>query len=342
MAIRIATERDAELWRAFVETHPQCGNYHRWPWKRVIEEAFGWPTFYLVAESDGRATGILPLVFQKSVFFGSLLCSLPFFSEAGIVTEDRETAQSLLAEAIRLATELRTQYLELRHNRLAPIDLPAKTKKVTLRCNVSNEPEEIMQRLSTKMRTNVRRAQKSGIEAEFATSEFLDDFYCVFAKKMRDLGTPVYSKRFFETILKVFPEEAFICRLRHRGMTVGVAFLTGYRQTIEANWSASLPQLLSLRPNMALFWNLLCFAGKRGYSEFDFGRSSVGSGTYSFKMQWGAKPTQLYWNYWISSGETVPELDSESPRYRAAIWVWKRLPLAVTNLVGPSIARCLP
>jgi len=342
MSIRIATERDAEPWQTFVETHPQCTNYHRWPWKRVIEEAFGWPSFYLVAESDGRTTGILPLVFQKSVLFGSLLCSIPFFSEAGIVAESPETERALLAEAIRLAKELKTQYLELRQDRPVSIDLPVKTKKVILLCEVSREPEEIMQRLTTKMRTNVRRVQKSGMEVEFAAKEFLDDFYSVFAKKMRDLGTPVYSKRFFEVILEVFPGEAFICRLRHQGKTVGAGFLTGYRQRIEANWSASLPQAASLRPNMALFWNLLCFAGRKGYSEFDFGRSSVGSGTYAFKLQWGATPTQLYWNYWTPSGETAPELDSDSPRYRAAIWLWKRLPLAVTNLVGPSIARCLP
>jgi serine/alanine adding enzyme len=342
MQVIVATEKDSALWEDFVERHEQCVNYHRWRWKKVIEESFHWKTYYLMAEEKGFVQGILPLSANKSLLFGNLLCSLPFFSEAGIVAESRVATDALISEAIRLAQNLRIDYIELRHTHDASVRWPAKTNKVTLVCDVSADSEENMRRLSTKMRTNVRRSLRSGLEAEFGGAEFLRDFYEIFCRKMHELGTPAYGKRFFEIILENFPDDAFVCRVRHSGKTVGAAFLTGYRGAIEANWSASSPDAMSLRPNMFLFWELLSFAGRKGYRIFDFGRSSVNSGTYNFKQQWNTRIVPLYWNYWSQSGEQVLELNPSNPRYRAAIWAWKRLPLAMTKVLGPSIARFLP
>lgn len=342
MLLRVATDEDSLTWDSFVAVHEHCVNYHRWAWKRVIEQAFGWKTYYLMAKEGGSIAGVLPLVWLKSKLFGNLLCSLPFFSEAGLVADSPEAGEALLGEAIRIARDVKAEYIELRHRGESPVSWPAKTAKVTLECDVFSDAEENMRRLSTKMRTNVRRSLKLGLKAEFGQREFLDDFYQVFCLKMRELGTPVYSRRFFETILEHFPGESFICRVRQGRETVATGFLTGWRGAMEANWSAASPKAMNLRPNMFLFWQMLCFAGQSGYRVFDFGRSSVGSGTYEFKQQWNTRVVTLHWNYWKASGEGTLELDPENPRYRAAIWAWQRLPIAVTKWIGPPIARCLP
>jgi|SRR5690348_862617 len=342
MRVLTATEKEAGCWEEFVARHRECVNYHRWGWKGVIERAFRWKAHYLIAEEGGEVQGILPLCENESRFFGHLLCSVPFFSEAGIVAQSRRAANALAEQAIQIAERTGAEYIELRHAHEALPAWGAITNKVTLVCDVFATPEENMQHLSTKMRTNVRRSLRTGIEAEFGGREFLGDFYEIFCHKMRELGTPPYSKRFFEIILEAFPNESFVCRIKHSGGTVGAAFLTGYGHTIEANWSACLPDAMSLRPNMFLFWELVCFAGRKGYRVFDFGRSSIGSGTYHFKQQWNTRVIPLYWNYWRASGEQALELNPNNPRYRAAIWTWKRLPLALTKLLGPAIARCLP
>ena len=342
MRVRVATDQNSPDWDSFVAGHPRCVNYHRWAWKRVIEQAFGWNAFYLMAEEEGNIVGILPLVWLKSKLFGNRLCSLPFFSEAGLVADLPGASDALLEESVRIAREVKANYIELRHRWESPISWPAKTNKVTLECDVSPDVEENMQRLSTKMRTNVRRSLKLDLEADFGQREFLEDFYRVFCLKMRELGTPVYSRRFFTAILDHFPRESFICRVRLGGETVAAGFLTGYRSGMEANWSAASPKAMNLRPNMFLFWQMLCFAGQQGYRVFDFGRSSVGSGTYEFKQQWNTRVVPLHWNYWNESGDEALELNPENPRYRTAIWAWQRLPIAVTKWIGPSIARCLP
>lgn len=342
MRVTLATENNSTEWDAYVSQRPVCVNYHRWGWKRVIEEAFRWQSFYLMAEENGKTVGILPLVWLKSRVFGSLLCSVPFFSSAGLVADTPAACEALLAEALRIARESNAKYVELRHRRLTDVPWPSKTSKVTLECDIFPTAEENMQHLSTKMRTNVRRALKSDLEASFGGQELLPDFYDVFSLKMRELGTPVYSRAFFEGILRHFPEESFICLVRHKQKVVAAGLLTGYRGSIEANWSAASPKAMNLRPNMFLFWQMLCAAGERGYRVFDFGRSSVGSGTYQFKQQWNTRVVPLYWNYWSETGENAMELNPDNPKYRAAIWTWQRLPVFFTKWIGPSIARCLP
>ncbi len=342
MKVLLANESDSVRWQQFIETHPSSTNYHRWQWRQVVQRAFGWSSFYFLAEEDGKICGMLPLVWLKSRIFGNLLCSVPFFSHAGIVADAKESQAELLAAAIDLARKLKASYVELRHRQRLSLGLLSKTSKNTLVCDLFADQEELLRRLTTKMRTNVRRAMKTGLRAEFGGDELLDDFYEVFGLKMRELGTPVYGKAFFAEILRTFPGESYVCRIRHEGRTVAAAFLTGYRDSVEANWSASPQQFLHLRPNMFMFWSLLCFAGQKGYRVFDFGRSTVGSGTYEFKLQWNTRPQPLFWDYWTPSGAPAPELNPENPRYKLAIWAWRKMPLFLTKLLGPPIARCLP
>jgi FemAB-related protein (PEP-CTERM system-associated) len=337
-----ADEATARLWQQFVDDHVEASRYHRWGWKQVIERSFGWPTFYLMAEENDRVRGILPLAWQKSWVFGSFLTSLPFLNGGGIVAEDPQAEQSLLHEAINLARRLGVRYLELRHRGDHGLNLPSKTTKVAPVLPVEPNSEKMWQSLHHKVRTDIRKAMKSELVATFGGRELLSEFYAAFAENMRDLGTPVYSRSFFSEVLRAFPDETHICLLRHGPTPVATSFLIGFRDTVEAGWSASRYGYLRMRPNMLLYWQLLCFAGERHYRYFDFGRSTVGSGTHRFKQQWGTTDVPLHWDYWLRDGGDLPELNPENPRYRLAIWVWRKLPVAVTKLIGPRIVRCLP
>lgn len=337
-----ANSEDAKSWSRFVSAHALATNYHRWEWKQVFERSFGWPTYYWMAEENGDVVGVLPVVWQKSRLFGSFLTSLPFVNAGGVLANTPEIEQALLGEAVRFATEVRAQYVELRHREEHGLNLPTKKTKVTLILPVGPDRDKMWKDLSTKMRTKVRKSLSFGMTAEFGGLDFLDDFYSVFSRNMRDLGTPVYSRNFFQEILRAFPQDTHICVVRHNKVPVAVSFLSGYRDRIEAVWSSSVQKYLSLKPNLTLYWNLLCFAGGKGYRLFDFGRSSVDSGTHEFKLQWGAETVQLYWDYWLPIGNQFPELNPENTKYRAAIWLWQRIPVPFTRILGPRIVRCLP
>ena len=153
---------------------------------------------------------------------------------------------------------------------------------------------------------------------------------------MRDLGTPVYPQSFFESIIKHFPSEASIHVVTIEGKPVAAGFLLAHRDRVEIPWASSLREYNRISVNMLLYWDILKTAILREYKVFDFGRSSKDVGTYRFKKQWGANELQLYWHYWLRQGETLPELNPANPKFQLAIHIWRKLPLAVANRLGPT------
>jgi FemAB-related protein (PEP-CTERM system-associated) len=277
----------------------------------------------------------------KSLLFGNFMVSLPYFNYGGICTIGEENRYLLFRKAVELCRESSAAHLELRQNE--PIaGLPAKTAKVSMRLELPDTPAALWDSFPAKLRSQVRRPAKEGMYATVGRAEELEGFYAVFADTMRNLGTPVYSQRFFENILRDYPA-SWICMIKTAGHEpVAGGFLIGFKDVLEIPWASSLRRFNRASPNMLLYSTALSFACEEGYRRFDFGRSSIGGSTYRFKEQWGAKPVQLFWHYWMRSGKGMPELNPHNPKYRAAIALWKRLPVTVTKLIGPSIVKNLP
>jgi FemAB-related protein (PEP-CTERM system-associated) len=172
--------------------------------------------------------------------------------------------------------------------------------------------------------------------------EELEGFYSVFSVNMRYLGTPVYPKLFFNNILEEFPENTWICSVYMGNTPVASGFLAGFKNRMEIPWASSLRSHNRFSPNMLLYWSCLKFACEQGYKTFDFGRSTAGESTYKFKEQWGATPSPMIWSYWVREEGNIPDLTPRNPKYRLAIGIWKRLPLPVTQILGPRIIRNIP
>ncbi|MFM7926730.1 MAG: GNAT family N-acetyltransferase, partial [Pirellula sp.] len=105
--------------------------------------------------------------------------------------------------------------------------------------------------------------------------------------------------------------------------------------------ASSLRRWNSAGVNMWMYWKLLERAIEKGSREFDFGRSTHGSGTYKFKEQWGAKPHPAIWQYYVRKGDPS-DMRPDSPTKVRFVNLWKKLPLWLTRLVGPSIVRGIP
>ncbi len=344
MEVRLFVEKDGGRWDDYVSRSPSSACYHLSGWKEVIEKSFGHKTFYLMAENEeNEIKGILPLVHLKSFLFGSFMVSLPYFNYGGVCVEHSEIQDLLLKEAIQVAKRESAEHIELRHTTPAMNGLPAKTAKVAMRLDLPSNPEELWNSFSSNLRRKIRKPAKEGIYWKFGKEEELDNFYTVFSTNMRDLGTPVYSKGFFQNILQRFPESTWIGTAKTKeDQPVASGFLVGFKERLEIPWVSSLRSYNRYYANLFLYWNILKFACESGYKVFDFGRSTLGEGTYKFKEQWGAKPIQLYWHYWLKNDRPLPELNPTNPKYRLAISIWKRIPVSLTKLIGPSIVKNLP
>jgi serine/alanine adding enzyme len=334
---------DATKWDAFASSAPGATLYHLSGWRAVIENTFAHPTFYLSAVDDSsRVVGILPLAQLKSRVFGNMLVSLPFFNYGGVCASNEEVRRGLLDGAIRVATERKVDFIEIRHEDDWQQGLPRKTGKVSMRLELPSTSDELWKALGSKLRNQVQKPRKEGLTSVIGREDQLDAFYEVFAANMRDLGTPVYPKTFFRNILRQFPERTWIGAVYSGDQPVAAGFLAGFRDRLEIPWASSLRAFNRMGPNMLLYWTCLEFACAQRYRVFDFGRSTPGEGTYLFKEQWGAKPQQLYWYYWLPNGSEMPQVNPKNPKYRAAIALWQRLPISVTQRIGPRIVKYIP
>ena len=338
IVVRVAGDADATEWEAFVSGRAWAG-YHAWAWRDVFERAFGHQCRYLIAEGPDGIDGVLPLVQINSPLFGRTLTSLPFLNYGGIAAHSDAAAHALLDAAGALARRERCRHVELRHAHRRFPQLPCRQHKVTMLLELGTG---MWERLDRKVRNQIRKAEKSGLTVERGGAELVADFYTVFARNMRDLGTPVYARRVFDEVLRAFPTRAHIHVVRLSGAPVaaGLTYRTG--AVVEVPWASSIRDYNALCPNHLFYWNVIETAIAGGCGVLDFGRSTPGEGTFKFKEQWGAQPVPLHWEYALLREGTVPDQSPTNPKFKAAVEIWKRCPLWLANTLGPHIVRSIP
>lgn len=340
--LRVVTDVTPERWDAYVAAHPEATGYHLAGWRTVIENAFGHQTRYLAVEREGQVAGVLPLVVFRSRLFGRFVVSLPFLNYGGIVADDEEGARALADAAVGEARRAGARSLELRHTvRRCPGWHP-KEHKVAMRLHLAETAEAQWNALDRKVRNQVRKSEKSGLTSRQGGPELLDAFYDIFARNMRDLGTPVYSPRFFEEVLRAFPATSRVFTVWKDEQPAAASIVCRWRGSMEVPWASSLREFNPLCANIALYWDMLRYAIDQGCGVFDFGRSTRDEGTYNFKKQWGAEPVPLVWEYWVAEGMAVPDLSPRNSRYQKAIALWQKLPVGLTRVIGPPIVRNIP
>ncbi|GFE85467.1 FemAB family XrtA/PEP-CTERM system-associated protein [Steroidobacter agaridevorans] len=330
-------------WDDFVRSR-EASIYLLSNWALLARDVFGHHALFVEARhADGRLAGVLPIVQQKSLL-GNFMTSIPFFNYGGALADSREARFALMDRARQIARAARCSYLELRDTDPSSDGWSARTDKVTMILQLPATTDALSKALGSKLRSQIKRADRETIAVRTGGRELLDSFYAVFAQNMRDLGTPVYPKRFFAAILERFSEHATLVVIDHQGVPSAAAFLVIDGARAEIPWASCRAQSKSVGLNMKLYWEVLRHVIERGSTSFDFGRSTMDSGTFKFKKQWGAEPQQLYWHRWERDADPAKAgvAAKESRLMRYATSVWQKLPLGVANALGPLVSPSLP
>jgi FemAB-related protein (PEP-CTERM system-associated) len=342
MTLRVERFEGApDEWDAFVRGCAGWTHFHLYGWRSVIERALAHECIYLVARGAGGAIdGVLPLVRVRSLLFGHFLVSQPFVNYGGPLGSDAAIV-ALSQAAVDLADRGGVKLLELRSRRALPVSLPVSHRKITVVLDLPRgNASDLWKRFDSKVRSQIRRPQKEGVTVRFGAAE-VDGFFSVFARHMRDLGTPTQSRLLFETIAETFGDDVwFGCAyLDGRPVAGGCAFRWG--NEIEMTWASSLSAHKRLAPNMLLYWSFMERAIESGLETFNFGRCSPDSGTHRFKRQWGSRDEPLWWYTHSARGLAA----TPTPDRGAYAWgarMWRHLPIPVATAVGPHIVRCIP
>jgi FemAB-related protein (PEP-CTERM system-associated) len=308
-----------------------------------------------VAEGiEWTVAGVLPLVLVKHFLLGTSLTSIPFFDMAGILADGPEAEKALLDEALRIAAETGAGILELRQQAalsgISQKDTGHPTNDQAFRSflnssksrmilDLPESAEKLMASFKSKLRSQVKRPLKEGLVCKSGGMELLRDFYSVFLVNMRDLGSPVHSQRIIGEVLRRLPGSSRIFVVYKGGRPIAASLLVSFNRGCFNPWASSLREFSSFSPNMLLYWSMLEYACDAKAATFDFGRSTLGEGTYRFKEQWGARPAPLHWYTFQPNGAGRSGRRMEKDKMGRAVELWKKLPVPVTRILGPAIRK---
>jgi FemAB-related protein (PEP-CTERM system-associated) len=335
-------------WDDFVRGRPEATAYMRSRWTLLTRDVFRVRAHYLQArDAAGTLVGVLPVVQQRSLL-GNFATSVPYFNYGGALATNDDIALQLMNRARELARDAGCSYLELRDLQARPDAVEqgwqVRTDKVTMVLSLPASADELGKRLGSKLRSQIKRAGREGVQTRTGGLELLDAFYDVFCRNMHELGTPVYPKRFFHAILEQFAADTRLVVIEQAGKPLAGGFLVFDGRRAEIPWACCHPEAKPLGINMRLYWDVLVSAIERGCDSFDFGRSSVDSGTFRFKQQWGAQPLPLHWYRWDRSpaAADAPRSSADGRLMRLATAIWQRMPLRLANALGPWVSPALP
>lgn len=326
-------------WDGYIEANNDATFFHLSGWQTVLEKAFGHTAHYLYAVNGDDIVGVLPLLHVKSLLFGNTLSSLPFAVYGGVLSDNDDVRNQLIESACALAQSLGVDALEFRNQQRSAHSWPVKNLYVTFKKTMSEDNDVNMQAIPRKQRAVVRKGIKAGLVAE-DNAEWRR-LYRLYAESVRNLGTPVFGSKYFELLRKVFKDQSRVLVVSDNGVDVCGVLSFYFKDEVLPYYAGARPRARALKANDYMYWELMKRSVEQGVKRFDFGRSKIGSGSYSYKKNWGFEPLPLHYEYFLVKSLAMPEVNPNNPKYSLFIDLWKKLPLPVANVLGPFLARNL-
>ncbi len=338
LTIKTLTTDQYGQWDAFVESCPEATFFHQSGWHKIVEE-MGHSAHFLYAERNGDIEGILPLGHIRSVLFGNSLISAPFCVYGGVAAKTDAARQQLDQAGCDLGNKLAVDAIDFRNRNDSGKDRIKQDLYVTFRKPISADDGENLQSIPRKQRAVVRKGIKSGL-----TSVLDNDttrFYQLYSESVRNLGTPVLSKSYFDSLQSVFGKQVDIITIENEGVAVSSVLNFYFRDEVLPYYGGGGDAARACKANDFMYWEVMRRSAEKEIAVFDFGRSKKGTGSYRFKTHWGFEPEQLHYEYELIKATEPPNLNPNNPKYQYFISAWKHLPLKVSQVVGPVLARNL-
>jgi FemAB-related protein (PEP-CTERM system-associated) len=340
--IRRLSDDEVQAWPQELLTNAGFTALDSWP--GFIRDVYDYNFYRFEAREGDEVRGILTLSEVHHPIFGNYLTTAPFASYGGFAYKTEQARDGLLEAAKDLRVSLNLEYAVVRFEKgteTPPDDWQQHAIYSTYLVDLEPDVETIVAGFSSNHRNHVRKSQKKDLSIRFGHLELLEDAYIGLARSMHELGSPYHSKEYLQTMgtsLGVALNFGVVYASSGDIVGSGVFIIQGQMVTnLHAN---ILRKYRSIYAGEYLYWAVIEQYREAGLKTFDLGRSLNGSGNEDFKMKWNPrKQTLAYW--YNLDGKELPTLNQKNPKFRLAIWTWKRLPSFVVDFLGPSLIRGL-
>jgi FemAB-related protein (PEP-CTERM system-associated) len=329
-------------WDRFVMREEGGTVFHLTRWMDLIRANFHQRPCYLYRKRDGEITGILPLVQVKSPFLGSVLVSTPYAVYGGIVAREREDEEALFDAAAHLAGRLKAKYVEFRNLRKMEMELPSTDLYHTFIREIPEKEEDCLAIIPRKSRASARQGRDKYKLRFIESNDRIDPFYDLFVINKRSLGSPVFSRRYFKSLMDIMDGRIFIHAVLYEDRIVSAVMSFIHKDTILPYYSGSNKRYERFNTNNYQYWQLMAWACRRGLRLFDFGRSRKDTGAFQFKANMGFESRGLGYQYYFPGASKLPNLNPSNPKLDLPKKILSRIPVPLAKLVGPMLVRYIP
>ncbi len=339
--IDFAQPEQARDWDEYVRAHPDAHPTDLSGWRLLYRELYGLRDASFAAMDGSRICGIASAYLIPSPFFGRMLVTSPYFGYGGLHTDSPETAAPLVEAMERRGSELKVDFLEWRRTDALPEPYTPHQDFREFRLPLDDDPETTFtKRLKSNARQNVRKSRSQGLS--FSVTSDPNGAWKLISQTIRDLGTPYHKRRFFELLVKYFPDEIRFSEVHHQDRLVAAGVLLRFRDMLLTPYIGSLRESRSTRANYFQYWGIVEHCIVEGLSRFELGRSPIGSTHEKFKLKWGAEPLPVTYSVRTMGSRPYRNVTAASRLERTATEIWKYLPLPLTRRVGHLVFRHLP
>lgn len=330
---------------AWLSTRADSTPFHRPAWIMAVAAGNRQRAEMLVAKRAGaEIVGLLPLNIIHSPLFGRALVSSGFAVDGGILTDDPAVARLLAERAVALAGRWSCPTVELRGGAEPGDGWKTRTDSyLGFSRPLAADDEAELLAVPRKHRAELRKGLANDLICEFGSDDRLRDLhYALYCRSVHNLGTPVFPRAMFEQVLDRFGDKAEIVLISSSSGEPLTTILSLYHgDAVMPYWQGADRAARTARSNEVAYYRVMGRARERGCTIFDFGRSKVGTGPALWKKTWGFEGVPLAYHIHAAPGHEPRDINPLSPQYKHKIELWRSLPNAVADRLGPWIARGL-
>ncbi|MCL5019791.1 MAG: GNAT family N-acetyltransferase [Patescibacteria group bacterium] len=345
MDIKLLEENDRATYNLFVENHPDGTIYHTSEWTQVHVQSLGFTSYCILAVENNRLQGAIPFLSSRNVF-GRKLVSVPIGHLCKPLYGCEKDLTQMLDYSVRLAEELHCKGATIKAGDRLPVPgFYERDEQFVLSELPLSSVTELWKNVKDPVKRAIKKAKKSGIKIyDGQNSEDWRAFYEVYCETKRFQGIPAYPFRFFQTVQDMFSptNRVRLILAGFEGKVLAGVILLYYKDRVYYSFGASTKNqaVLQMRPNQALFWEVIKEASENGYKVFDFGFSHKSNiGLIRFKSQWGARERPHYDYHYIRSRQGRNAVNREGRGFRIFASLMRKIPIAVHRHLDPLLIK---
>ena len=273
-----------EEWDRFALRHGTI--FHTTPVRRILLDSFGYQCGYHAAvDGENRIAALLPMITGRNLSGKRVGVSLPFVNYLDLCVSSEEATAFVMQSLPAIQRGLSLNGIELRFKEQR-FDDPAWRvcrNNVTFVMPLLAEEEATLAQTSGSCRNHVRKTYKNDwFVASFDRSR-LADFYKVYVRRIKQLGSPSPSLDFFAAFFRHLPENSFLLTVLDKAteqVVGGMLLLTSPgNSTLYYPYGANLVEYNHCYLNNFMYWEAVRYGIRQGLKFLDLGRSPAGSGT---------------------------------------------------------------